>query len=448
MAFSFETLASRLQELAFLNKSISLSINDEAKGLEKAYCYDGGIISFVEHINRNKDPLHTPIYLANKRDSTEVEVAIQYNNGYNESLYAFANNINTHEGGTHLTGFRSALTRSVNDYAKGLTDVQLSGEDVREGLSAVISLRLTDPQFEGQTKTKLCNSEVKGIVDSIVYEGLKQFFEENPAVAKKIIEKSVLASKARDAAKKARELTRRKGALEGAALPGKLADCQERDPEKCELFLVEGDSAGGSAKQGRDRVFQAILPLRGKILNVEKARLDRILSNEEIRTLITAAGTGIDDEFDITKARYHKIIIMTDADVDGAHIRTLLLTFLFRHMRHIIEEGYVYIAQPPLYRAKKGKQEYFAYSDKELESLLGSIGKNGVTIQRYKGLGEMNPSQLWETTMDPGKRTIIKVNIEDARKADEIFTILMGDKVEPRREFIERHAKEVKNLDV
>jgi DNA gyrase subunit B len=336
----------------------------------------------------------------------------------------------------------------VNDYAKGIAESALSGEDVREGLSAIISVRLTEPQFEGQTKTKLGNSEIKGIVDSVLYDALKEFFEENPAVAKKIVEKSVLASKARDAAKKARELTRRKGALEFTTLPGKLADCSERDPSKCEIFIVEGDSAGGSAKQGRDRGFQAILPLRGKILNVEKSRLDKILSNEEIRTLITAIGAGIDEELEIEKTRYHKIIIMTDADVDGAHIRTLLLTLLFRHMRLLIEAGYVYIAQPPLYKVKKGKAERYAYDERELESILEEMGRRGVTLQRYKGLGEMNPKQLWETTMDPKNRTLLKVTIEDGLKADELFTLLMGDKVEPRREFIERYANEVKNLDV
>ena len=446
--WSFDTLASRLQELAFLNKGLKLTIRDEKSKREEVYSYDGGIVSFVEHLNRNKDSLHKPIYINKRTDSTEIEVAIQYNDGFNENLYSFANNINTHEGGTHLSGFRAALTRAVNDYGKGFTDEALSGEDVREGLSAIISIKLTNPQFEGQTKTKLGNSEIKGIVDSILYDGLKEFFEENPIVAKAIVEKAVLAAKARDAAKKARELTRRKGALESTTLPGKLADCQENDPSKCELFIVEGDSAGGSAKQGRDRKFQAILPLRGKILNVEKARLDKVLSNEEIRNLITAAGTNIDEEFSLEKARYHRIILMTDADVDGAHIRTLLLTFLFRHMRELIDVGYIYIAQPPLFKIKKGREEYYAYNEKELEKILGGIGKNGVTVQRYKGLGEMNPTQLWETTMDPQKRTLLKVAVEDARKADEIFTILMGDKVEPRREFIERHAKEVRNLDV
>ena len=446
--FSFETLTSRLQELAFLNKGVRLTITDSRSGKAEDYYYEGGIVSFVEHLNRNRDPFHPPIYINKSKDTTEIEVAIQYNAGFNESVYAFANNINTHEGGTHLSGFRAALTRAVNDYAKGVTDHALSGEDAREGLSAIISVRLTEPQFEGQTKTKLGNSEIKGITDSIIYDALKEFFEENPSVAKKIVEKAVLASKARDAAKKARELTRRKGALEFTTLPGKLADCSERDPAKCELFIVEGDSAGGSAKQGRNRAFQAILPLRGKILNVEKARLDKILSNEEIRTLITAIGAGIDDELNLEKVRYHKIIIMTDADVDGAHIRTLLLTLLFRHMKLLVEAGFVYIAQPPLYKVKKGKAEHYAFDDRELETVLEEIGRKGVGIQRYKGLGEMNPKQLWETTMDKATRTLLKVTIEDALKADELFTLLMGEKVEPRREFIERNASLVKNLDV
>jgi DNA gyrase subunit B len=446
--FNFATLASRLQELAFLNKGVRLSIKDDKSGKKEDYFYEGGIVSFVEHLNKNRDPFHPPIYINKKKGTTEVDVAIQYNGSFNESIYSFANNINTHEGGTHLTGFRAALTRAVNDYGKGVSNQPLSGEDAREGLSAIISVRLTEPQFEGQTKTKLGNSEIKGIVDSIVYDSLKEFFEENPSIAKKILEKALLASKARDAAKKARELTRRKGALEFTTLPGKLADCSERDPSKCELFIVEGDSAGGSAKQGRDRVFQAILPLRGKILNVEKSRLDKVLSNEEIRTLITAIGAGIDEELEIEKSRYHKIIIMTDADVDGAHIRTLLLTLLFRHMKQLIEAGFVYIAQPPLYKVKKGKAEYYAYDERELETLLEDVGRKGVSLQRYKGLGEMNPTQLWDTTMDPQKRTVFKVTVEDAIKADELFTLLMGDKVEPRREFIEIHANEVKNLDV
>jgi DNA gyrase subunit B len=446
--FNLDILSSRLQELAFLNKGVRLKIKDERTGKEKKYFYEGGIISFVEHLNKNRDPFHPPIYINKTKDTTEIEVAIQYNGSFNESVYSFANNINTHEGGTHLTGFRTALTRSINDYAKGITDKTLSGEDAREGLSAIINVRLTEPQFEGQTKTKLGNSEIKGIVDSVIYDALKEFFEENPSVAKKIVEKAVLASKARDAAKKARELTRRKGALEFTTLPGKLADCSNRDPNECELFIVEGDSAGGSAKQGRNRIFQAILPLRGKILNVEKSRLDKILSNEEIRTLITAVGAGINDELEIEKARYHKIIIMTDADIDGAHIRTLLLTLIFRHMKMLIEAGFIYIAQPPLYKIKKGKSERYAYDEKEMEKAIEELGRKGTSIQRYKGLGEMNPQQLWETTMDPTKRTLLKVTIDDAIKADELFTLLMGDKVEPRREFIERNAKEVKNLDV
>jgi DNA gyrase subunit B len=446
--FNLDILSSRLQELAFLNKGVRLNIKDERTGKEKKYFYEGGIVSFVEHLNKNRDPFHPPIYINKTKDTTEIEVAIQYNGSFNESVYSFANNINTHEGGTHLTGFRTALTRSINDYAKGVTDKTLSGEDAREGLSAIINVRLTEPQFEGQTKTKLGNSEIKGIVDSVIYDALKEFFEENPNVAKKIVEKAVLASKARDAAKKARELTRRKGALEFTTLPGKLADCSERDPSKCELFIVEGDSAGGSAKQGRNRIFQAILPLRGKILNVEKSRLDKILSNEEIRTLITAVGAGINDELELEKVRYHKIIIMTDADIDGAHIRTLLLTLIFRHMKMLIEAGFIYIAQPPLYKIKKGKSERYAYDEKEMEAAIEELGRKGTTLQRYKGLGEMNPQQLWETTMDPAKRTLLKVTIDDAIKADELFTLLMGDKVEPRREFIERNAKAVKNLDV
>ena len=449
--FDFNTLTSRLQELAFLNKSVTLSLREEKTGLEKEYCYDGGIISFVEHLNRNRDSYHPPIYINREKESVEVEVAIQYNDSYSDSVYTFANNINTREGGTHLSGFKAALTRAINDYAKGVTDQSLSGEDVREGLTAVISVRVLEPQFEGQTKTKLGNSEIKGIVDSVVYDALKEFFEETPAVAKKVVEKAILASKARDAAKKARELTRRKGALENTTLPGKLADCSERDPSKCEIFIVEGDSAGGSAKQGRNRMFQAILPLRGKILNVQKSRLDKVLANEEIRTLITAIGAGIegiDEELDPLKSRYHKIIIMTDADVDGAHIRTLLLTLLFQHMRPLFDAGFIYIAQPPLYKVTKGKVEHYAYDERELDKILGELGRKGVGLQRYKGLGEMNPTQLWETTMDPSTRTILKVTIEDLMNTEELFTTLMGDKVEPRRDFIQAHAKEVKNLDV
>jgi DNA gyrase subunit B len=381
-----------------------------------------------------------------------VEIAIQYNDSYTEAVFSFANNINTHEGGTHLSGFKAALTRTANDYAKehGLVKgaAKLSGEDIREGLTAIISVKLTNPQFEGQTKTKLGNSDVKGIVETLVGEGLGEFLEEHPKEAENIISKSVLAAQAREAARKARELTRRKSALEISSLPGKLADCSEKDASKCELYLVEGDSAGGSAKQGRSRNFQAILPLRGKILNVQKARLNKILNNLEIRALITAIGTGLGDDFDIEKARYHKIIIMTDADVDGAHIRTLLLTFFYQYMRPLIEIGYVYIAQPPLYRIKKGKATHYVYSDAQLEQKLEEMGRQGAGIQRFKGLGEMNPDQLWDTTMDPDTRTLVQVMLENAMEADEIFTILMGDKVEPRRLFIEQHAREVQNLDI
>ncbi len=453
--FSFEILSNRLRELAFLNKGLRISIKDESKGKEQVYQYEGGIVSFVEFLNKNKNVLHDNIiYFQKQKDSTIVEIAMQYNDSYIENIHSFANNINTHEGGTHLAGFKSALTRVVNDYAKSKSllkgDAKLAGEDIREGLTAIINVKLLNPQFEGQTKTKLGNSEIKGIVETIVSEGLSEFLEENPETAKNIISKALEAAEAREAARKARELTRRKNALEVSALPGKLADCTEKDPSKSELYIVEGDSAGGSAKQGRDRRFQAILPLRGKILNVEKARLTKILKNEEIRALITAIGAGIgeNDEFDINKLRYHKIIIMTDADVDGAHIRTLLLTLFYRYMRQLIEMGYVYIAQPPLYRIKKGKNEFYVYTEEELNKKLAEIGEDGVTLQRYKGLGEMNPSQLWETTMNPNTRTVLKVTLEDAITADEIFTILMGDKVEPRREFIEAHAKEVENLDV
>jgi DNA gyrase subunit B len=588
--FDGEAIASRLRELAYLTKGVKITFRDERLGRQEEYHYPGGIVAFVEYLNRNKTLLHDKIISFDKKtDSVQVEVAMQYNDGYAENVYAFANSINTQEGGTHLIGFKAALTRTINDYGKsnGLLKEgeSLSGEDVREGLTCIISVKLPEPQFEGQTKTKLGNSEIKGIVESLVGQGLAEFFEENPEVARKIIEKAVLAMRAREAARKARELVRRKTALESASLPGKLADCSERDPSRCELYIVEGDSAGGSAKQGRDRRYQAILPLRGKILNVEKARIDKIFENEEIRAIITAIGTGVEPEFNIENLRYHKIILMADADVDGAHIRTLLLTFFYRKMRELIERGHIYIAQPPLYRVKKGKKEYYAYNDEELEqvfqrmsseriklysngrvlskselsSLLQNLnlykhllkkvrkeipgeileavleleeltpkdmaeaiskvpgvtdvrikgkvlrfsyegieldssffsspdflrlhdiyrrsrerfpmvikdeaevevntivelleymvehGKKGVTIQRYKGLGEMNPQQLWETTMNPETRTVLNVTIEDAMRADEIFTILMGDKVEPRREFIERHAKEVRVLDI
>ena len=450
---SFETISKRLREMAFLNRGVKIKIMDERTGDEKLFHYEGGIVAFVEHLNKNKTTLHQPpIYFQKSRNSTQVEIAIQYNDSYTETVFTFANNINTHEGGTHLSGFKAALTRTANDYAKehGLVKgaAKLSGEDIREGLTAIISVKLTNPQFEGQTKTKLGNSDVKGIVETLVGEGLGEFLEEHPKEAENIISKSVLAAQAREAARKARELTRRKSALEISSLPGKLADCSEKDASKCELYLVEGDSAGGSAKQGRSRNFQAILPFRGKILNVQKARLNKILNNLEIRALITAIGTGLGDDFDIEKARYHKIIIMTDADVDGAHIRTLLLTFFYQYMRPLIEIGYVYIAQPPLYRIKKGKATHYVYSDAQLEQKLEEMGRQGAGIQRFKGLGEMNPDQLWDTTMDPDTRTLVQVMLENAMEADEIFTILMGDKVEPRRLFIEQHAREVKNLDI
>jgi len=459
LVYSFEVLSHRLRELAFLNKGLLITLADERNDVKKDFKFDGGIISFVEYLNENKDCLHAPpIYVQGEGQDSHVEIAFQYNDGYAETLYSFVNNINTPEGGTHLSGFKSALTRCINDYGKKMNlikenEVSLSGDDIREGLTAVISVKIREPQFEGQTKSKLGNSEVRGFVDSMFAEGLSEYLGENPTVAKRVIEKSVMAARAREAARKARELTRRKSALEISSLPGKLADCAIKDPSLCEIYLVEGDSAGGSAKQGRDRRFQAILPLRGKIINVEKARLDKILNNEEIRTMITAFGTGIGEEdFDIQKARYHKIVIMTDADVDGAHIRTLLLTFFYRYMKPLIEKGMVYIAQPPLYKVKKGRNEQYAYNDAELERLLSHIGRDGTSIQRYKGLGEMNPEQLWDTTMNPESRTLLQVSLEMAEsagyEAEQIFTILMGDKVEPRRKFIEDHAHEVKNLDL
>ena len=450
---NLEVLSNRLRELAFLNRGIRIILEDEREGIKREYHYDGGIASFVKYLNKNKNPIHPePIYISGERDTTSVEVALQYNDSYIENIYSFANNISTQEGGTHLIGFKSSLTRVLNEYAKKYNmlkqgEENLTGEDVREGIVAIISVKLIEPQFEGQTKAKLGNTEVRGIVESIVSEQLMAFLEENPSVAKAIIEKAISAARAREAARKARELVRRKSALESTALPGKLADCTEKDPALSEIFLVEGDSAGGSAKQGRGRRFQAILPLRGKIINVEKARLEKILANEEIKAMVTAFGTGIDNEFDLSKLRYHKIICMTDADVDGSHIRTLLLTFFYRYMRPLIENGHIYIAQPPLYRVSKGKEEHYVYSDAELEELLEKIGRDGIDVQRYKGLGEMNPEQLWETTMNPETRTILKVTMEDAIAVDEIFTILMGDKVEPRREFIENNANIVKNLD-
>ncbi len=447
--YNFDTLAARLRELAFLNSNLNVRIKDERSGKENIFQYQGGVVSFVEYLNKNKEVFHPPIFFARDREATHVEVAMQYNNSYNESIFSFANNINTREGGTHLAGFRAALTKTVNEYLKGKNqknEIKLSGDDLREGLVAIISVRLPDPQFEGQTKTRLGNSAIRGIVESLVSEGLTDYFEENPQVAMSIVEKATEALKAREAARKAKELTRRKNALTTGGLPGKLADCSETDPEKCEIYLVEGDSAGGSAKQGRNRHFQAILPLRGKILNTERARLDKILKNDEIRNMITAFGTGIGDDFDIKKARYSKVVIMTDADVDGSHIRTLLLTFFYRYMRPLIEAGHVYIAQPPLYQIRKGKQVSYAYNDAQLNKIIANVSKP--TIQRYKGLGEMNPEQLWETTMNPENRTMLKVNLDDAIEADRIFTVLMGDQVEPRREFIEAHARDVKNLDV
>lgn len=452
--YDFDILKKRSRELAFLNKGLKITLEDKRTGRKEEFHYEGGIVSFVEYLNKNKTVLHPePIYIYGKKDGTIVEVAMQYNNTYMENIYSFANNINTQEGGTHLSGFKSALTRVMNEYARKNNflkedESNLTGEDVREGLTAVISVKLTNPQFEGQTKTKLGNSEVRGLTETIVSNGLEAFLEENPTYAKIIIEKALTSARARDAARKARELARRKSVLDSTSLPGKLADCTEKDPALSEIFIVEGDSAGGSAKQGRDRRFQAILPLRGKILNVEKARIDRILSNAEIKAMTTAFGAGIGEEFDTSKLRYHKIICMTDADVDGSHIRTLLLTFFYRYMRPLIEEGYVYIAQPPLYKISKGKSEYYVYSDEQLSELLEEIGRNNVNIQRFKGLGEMNPEQLWETTMNPETRTLLRVNLEDAIAADEIFTVLMGEKVEPRRNFIEQNAKKVKNLDI
>jgi DNA gyrase subunit B len=453
--FNFETLATRLRELAFLNRGIKIVITDKRpdEPLQEVFEYDGGIVSFVEYLNKSRNVLHEqPIYFEREKEDTRVEIAMQYTDSYGEYVYSFANNINTHEGGTHLAGFKSALTRVANDYAKrnnlAKGDIKLSGDDIREGLAGIISVKLMDPQFEGQTKTKLGNSELKGIVESMVSEGLSEFMEENPKIASAILQKAMDARRAREAAKKARELTRRKSALEVSTLPGKLADCSEKDPSVSEIYLVEGDSAGGSAKMGRDRRFQAILPFRGKILNVEKSRLARILKNNEILSLITAMGTGIGDEYDLSKARYHKVVIMTDADVDGAHIRTLMLTFFFRYMTPLIDAGYVYIAQPPLYSIKKGKNQRFAYTEREKDKIIKQIGEKGVSIQRYKGLGEMNPDQLWETTMNPQTRTILQVTMEDAVAADEMFSVLMGDEVAPRRKFIQEHAKDVINLDV
>ncbi|QDF47156.1 DNA gyrase (subunit B), GyrB [Bacillus velezensis] len=455
--YDYDLLSNRVRELAFLTKGVNITIEDKREGQERKneYHYEGGIKSYVEYLNRSKEVVHEePIYIEGEKDGITVEVALQYNDSYTSNIYSFTNNINTYEGGTHEAGFKTGLTRVINDYArrKGIfkeNDPNLSGDDVREGLTAIISIKHPDPQFEGQTKTKLGNSEARTITDTLFSSALETFLLENPDSARKIVEKGLMAARARMAAKKARELTRRKSALEISNLPGKLADCSSKDPSISELYIVEGDSAGGSAKQGRDRHFQAILPLRGKILNVEKARLDKILSNNEVRSMITALGTGIGEDFNLEKARYHKVVIMTDADVDGAHIRTLLLTFFYRYMREIIENGYVYIAQPPLYKVQQGKRVEYAYNDKQLDELLKELPQSPKPgLQRYKGLGEMNATQLWETTMDPATRTLLQVNLEDAMDADETFEMLMGDKVEPRRNFIEANARYVKNLDI
>ncbi len=456
--FSFDVLSNRLRELAFLTKGIRISIADERTlpGKSHLFHFDGGVRSFIEFLNKNKTPIHAePVYFDSERDHTRVEVSLQYSDSFNETIFTFANNINTREGGTHLIGFKSALTRCLNDFLKKLNltkklEVSLSGDDVREGLSAVISVKIPEPQFEGQTKSRLGNSDVKGIVESLTYDRLTQFFDENPDVVRKILDKSIMAARAREAARKARELTRKKGLLENSGLPGKLADCSDDDPDKCEIYIVEGDSAGGSAKQGRDRTFQAILPLWGKMLNVEKTRIDKVLTNDKLFPIISSLGTGAGTQFDIKKLRYGKIIIMADADVDGSHIRTLLLTFFFRYMRELLERGHVYIAMPPLYKLEYGKKIKYAYDDAEKDRLVAELGEAGknITIQRYKGLGEMNPEQLWETTMNPEKRNIISVRLDDGVEAEEIFTTLMGENVEPRRKFIEDNALSVTNLDV
>ncbi len=449
--FQFEIVATRLRELAFLNKGITIKLIDERTSEEAEFHYDGGLSQFVEYINQGKTAMHPPIFFERSKNNVIVDVAIQYNAGYNESVFTFVNNINTIEGGTHLSGFKTALTRSINSYAEKISadsEIKPSSEDVREGLTAIISLKVPEPQFEGQTKTKLGNSEVKGIVDSAVSEALNTFFEENPKVGALIIAKIVDAAKAREAARKARDLVRRKGLLEGSTLPGKLADCSEKDPAKCEIYIVEGNSAGGSAKQARDRSFQAILPLRGKVLNVEKARLAKMLKNNEIVNIITALGVGIEEEFNVAKLRYSKVIIMTDSDVDGSHISILLLTFFFRYMKELIEKGHIYIALPPLYRLKKGKQVIYAQNDAEKDRLVNEMGKQGLLLQRFKGLGEMNPDQLWDTTMNPEIRFLKRVAIEDGVTADKAFTDLMGEEVEPRRKFIQENAMNVINLDV
>lgn len=460
-SFNFETLTGRLRELAYLNNGLNLTIHDRRKTNDvktEEYCFEGGLSSFVSYINEAHNTLHDPVRISGEFDLDEegviiIDVALQYNKAFQEDIFSFVNNINTIDGGTHLSGMKSALTRTLNEYAAANNlfnkkDDSFSGSDVREGLAAVISVKITDPQFEGQTKTRLGNRNVQGAVFSHVSRGLATFLEENPSIARKIIQKCIVNNSSRQAAKKARELTRRKSALETAALPGKLADCSVNEPSEAELFIVEGNSAGGSAKQGRNRHFQAVLPLRGKIINVEKAQLGRVLKNNEIRTIITAAGTGIEEDFDIDSLRYHKIIIMTDADVDGSHIRTLLLTFFYRHMPELIENGYIYIAQPPLYLLRKGSSRKYAYNEKERRIISREMGGEGITVQRYKGLGEMNPEQLWATTMDPENRVLLKVRLENAMEASHVFSVLMGDDVEPRREFIQQHASDVKNLDV
>ncbi len=450
LEFDYALLRDRLRELAFLVSDLHIEITDERTGAHEVFHYEGGLVEFVKYLDEGRTPIHDPFYFKTRSDSVEIEIALEYHTGYVETLLSFANTIHTHEGGTHLTGFKTALTRAINDYGKSynLLKKPVQGEDVREGLTAVIHVKLPSPQFEGQTKTKLGNGYIKGLVDSLFYERFYRFLEDNPSVAQAIVEKAAMAAQGREAARRARELTRRKSFLESDSLPGKLADCIAREADHAELFLVEGESAGGSAKQGRNREFQAILPLKGKILNVEKARLEKALANEEIRTIITAIGAGMGEECDPSKARYGKIIIMTDADVDGAHIRTLLLTLFYRLMKPLVEQGFLYIAQPPLYRVQKGKKEWYLYSDEELEALKKEIGTDGIRIQRYKGLGEMNPEQLWETTMDPKRRILKRVTIEDAAEAERLFSILMGDKVEPRRQFIEENAKNVVNLDV
>jgi DNA gyrase subunit B len=452
--YSFETISQRLRESAYLTKGVWITLRDERVDRERSFYFEGGLVSFVRHLNRNKVALHLrPIYVERRDGTSTIEVALQYNDSYAENVLAFANNINTVDGGTHITGFRRALTRSLNDWAKRAgvlkdADGNLSGDDVREGLTAVVSVKLTDPQFEGQTKAKLGNAEVAGQVETAVADAISQYLEENPADGRRIIEKCLTAARAREAARKARDLVIRKGALDGLSLPGKLADCQERDPAKSEIYIVEGDSAGGSAKQGRDRRFQAILPLRGKLLNVEKARLDKILSSENVKPLIIALGGGIGDSFDIAKLRYHRIIIMTDADVDGAHIRTLLLTFFYRHMPEVIDAGYLFIAQPPLYRVSTGKVTRYANTEKDRDRVVREFTTKNVSVQRFKGLGEMNADQLWETTMNPETRTLLKVEVEDAGDADAVFTMLMGERVEPRKDYIKNEARKVQNLDV